>query len=250
MRTLYTISVTAVCLTAPCLAAQPPAPAPQFIMLSGVITDASRAPIADVDVRLTVGGVESAAMHTRSDGHYAVSGPAGSAVLTVRRLGFQARQVRIDAASLRANGTRAEGALDVVLVAAAQDVDGVTVVDDPSTSNARIASFQQRRSMHRGGYFLDLAELRKKKPQRASDAIRGAPGVTLVPSGRIGSAVRFRNCQPMVWVDGVRTPDAELDEVVGVNDMAAIEVYVSPATVPAQFRDLRNPCGAILVWTR
>ena len=42
----------------------------------------------------------------------------------------------------------------------------------------------------------------------------------------------------------------ELDETANANDVAAVEVYVSLDAIPAEYRDFRVPCGAILLWSR
>jgi hypothetical protein len=66
----------------------------------------------------------------------------------------------------------------------------------------------------------------------------------------VGNLVRFRNCRPTIWLDGIRLQDAELDEVSSMDDVAAIEIYKSLAGLPQQFIDRTNPCGGILLWTR
>lgn len=114
----------------------------------------------------------------------------------------------------------------------------------------RLRGFRARRSARRDGYFFDLADVRDGQSQRLSEVIRQVPGVRLVGSSAAGSAVRLRGCRPLVWVDGVRQLGLELDESASINDIAAIEVYVSQAAVPAEFRDHRVGCGAILLWTR
>ena len=63
------------------------------------------------------------------------------------------------------------------------------------------------------------------------------PGVLVQPSRRVGNVVRVRNCRPTVWIDGVRVPDAELDEVTSLEDVAAVEIYKSLAGLPQQFID-------------
>jgi hypothetical protein len=114
----------------------------------------------------------------------------------------------------------------------------------------KLRGFHDRRASRRG-HYIDRAQLDAATGKRLSDVIRDLPGVRLLPSPSSAvSAVRFRNCQPLIWVDAVRNVGDELDAVVSIGDVEAMEVYVSPGTVPAQFRDMRQPCGAILVWTR
>jgi hypothetical protein len=55
----------------------------------------------------------------------------------------------------------------------------------------------------------------------------------------------------MLWVDGARIPNSEVDEVIAPADIAGIEFYMSMAGTPAQYLDRSTrACGTILVWTR
>ena len=72
----------------------------------------------------------------------------------------------------------------------------------------------------------------------------------MLPSPQWGSVVRIRGCRPLLWIDGQRVPGAELDEVLNVRDIAALEVYNSFAGIPPQFIDRETNCGAIVVWTK
>jgi hypothetical protein len=74
--------------------------------------------------------------------------------------------------------------------------------------------------------------------------------VTLSASGRVGNTLRIRGCPPLVWIDGVRIPNTQIDEVVTPSDVAAVEIYSSFAGIPAQYFDRSATCGTILVWSR
>lgn len=129
----------------------------------------------------------------------------------------------------------------------AQPVAHVTEATDVPM---KLRGFYARRADKRGRFF-DRAELDAATGKRLSEVIRDLPGVRLLPSSNSAvTAVRFRNCQPLIWVDAVRNVGDELDAAIAVGDVAAMEVYISPANVPAQFRDMRQPCGAVIVWTR
>ena len=123
-------------------------------------------------------------------------------------------------------------------------------VDTAVDATIKLRGFYERRAGNRGRYFVGT-DIDASTGKRLSEVIRDVPGVRLVsaPTGTV-TAVRFRGCQPLVWVDALRNVGEELDAVVAIGDVAAMEVYVSPASVPAQFRDMRQPCGAVLVWTR
>jgi hypothetical protein len=85
----------------------------------------------------------------------------------------------------------------------------------------------------------------------ASDLFRNVPGVSVKTNPAGGNAIRIRDCQPMVMIDGQRSPGAELDELISPGDIAAVEFYPSSAGVPAQYLERGNRlCGLILVWTK
>src|SRR6185312_12595303 len=90
----------------------------------------------------------------------------------------------------------------------------------------------------------------KLLPEHASDALRGIPGVSVTPGHRLGNDVRIRGCVPLVWVNGLRAINAQIDDVVAGSDVAALEVYNSFAGVPAQYLDRTATCGTILVWLK
>jgi outer membrane receptor for monomeric catechols len=92
-----------------------------------------------------------------------------------------------------------------------------------------------------------------------SDVLRKVPGVVVRPGSRMGNVVRLRNCAssvsegrgaPLVWVDGVRIPNTEVDDAARVADVAGIEIYPSLAGVPATYFDRSASCGTILIWTK
>lgn len=125
-----------------------------------------------------------------------------------------------------------------------------TPAADSAEIPMKLRGFYDRRASKRG-HYIDRAQLDASTGKRLSEIIRDLPGVRLLPSPSSAvSAIRFRNCQPLIWVDAVRNVGDELDAVIAIGDVEAMEVYISPGTVPAQFRDMRQPCGAILVWTR
>ena len=123
-------------------------------------------------------------------------------------------------------------------------------VTEPTEIPMKLRGFYERRTAKRG-HFIDRQQLDASTGKRLSEVIRDLPGVRLMPSSNSSvTAVRFRGCQPLVWVDAVRNVGDELDAAIALGDVAAMEVYIAPGTVPAQFRDMRQPCGAVIVWTR
>ena len=138
-------------------------------------------------------------------------------------------------------------------------LDPMRVVDDegdPVMPDARLEGFYKRAQTNSFGRYITEAMIEKAHAQHVSDLMRTLPGVLIRPTRKIGNTVRFRNCGvqrespetvgPLVWVDGVRMPGAELDEVTQAADVAAIEVYPALAGIPAQFFDRSAVCGTIL----
>jgi hypothetical protein len=58
---------------------------------------------------------------------------------------------------------------------------------------------------------------------------------------------------PYYYLDGRRLTDVrsseDLEQFVQPQDLAGVEVYVTPIETPVQFRDLTAVCGSIVMWT-
>jgi hypothetical protein len=157
-----------------------------------------------------------------------------------------ARRAAVSAVLLRAD-TVSRARSD----SAASRADSVTVLDSTSDDSPDdLREFHRHAQANRLGYFIDAKQMAVLHPAYASDALRRIPGVVVRPSTGIGNQVRIRGCAPLVWVDGARTPGAELDEVTHGNDVAAVEIYRSLAGVPAEYSDRRATCGTIVVWLK
>ena len=213
----------------------------------GLIVDTAGAPVPLASVRLSTDGYHEALL-SDATGHFAfLVVPIGRAQLEVRRLGFRPISrvlVVTGAANDALDSTR------VILPAIAAELAGIEVSEQGPGNELGLEGFNSRRLSNNFGHYLDRAQLEATHAQRPSDALRGVPGVLVQPSNRIGNIVRIRNCRPTVWLDGVRIPDAELDEVTSLDNVTAVEVYKSLAGMPPQFIDRTNPCGAILLWSR
>lgn len=214
--------------------------------LRGIVTDAAREPLPDVEVAIIGDSASAHRAITDDRGRFDLgSYPAGLISFRVRRLGYELREQSV---TMGVNGQPTS--VDIVLVAVPAELEKVYVTTDPQ---GRLREFYERRQQ-RGSFakFLEQEDIRKMgRPQNASDLFRGVPGVHISTNPNGGNAIRIRGCQPMVLIDGQRVPGAELDEVALPGDIAAIEFYPSSAGVPAQFMERGNRlCGLILVWTR
>jgi hypothetical protein len=161
-----------------------------------------------------------------------------------RRLGYRAQsgpvRLRPDTVPL----------LVFVLRVVPTDLDGIVVHGQADDYYGRLTEFYAHKRVSRFGYFFERADIERRNPTHISELLRTMRGVHLSPTGTLGNAVRLRGCRPMVWLNGLRVPDAEVDEVAHPDEVAGLEVYISMAGMPARFVDLVEKCGVIAVWTR
>ncbi len=211
--------------------------------VSGSVVDEAGSPVPFADIRLIAFDGSRQASQTDRVGHFAfVAVPHGVAEVEIRRLGFRpfTRRVNVPAQE-HADSAR------IVLAAVVAELEGIEVSGE---RDGLLAGFYSRQKSNNFGHYLDRAAIEATHAQRPSESLRAVPGVRLLPSPRMGNLVRFRNCRPTIWLDGIRLQEAELDEVTSVDDVAAIEIYKSLAGLPQQFIDRTNPCGGILLWSR
>ena len=214
----------------------------------GVVLDSAGAPVGAVEVRLLVGGAVADSARTATDGQFRVATEAsGMTELFVRRLGFQPRTIPVVLGDASADSMR------IVLGTPVARLEELRVEAERSMGGDWLRGFNQRKATNSFGRYLTRDSVVARHVLHASDLLRRYPAarVILLRDGRF--IVRMRSCMvpPLLWVDGVRVPQAELDEVTQADDIAGMEVYASMAGVPAQFMDRSNGgCGTIVVWTR
>jgi len=234
-----------------------PVQAASLYRVSGTVSDRDGHAVSDAEVALVQHDSASRFVRSDANGQFAIEElPTSTATIRVRRLGYQLKMVDVRI-------TRADRSA-IVFVTLEPSVARLAAVevDEDSTDfpDARLVAFYNRSRTNNFGHFVSEAMLAKMRPHHVSEVLRSVPGVLIRPSRRIGNTVRLRSCGvpgesndhvgPLVWVDGVRMPGAELDEVTQGSDLAAIEIYNSFAGIPAQFFDRSAVCGTILVWTK
>lgn len=218
--------------------------------LRGIVTDTSGRPIQNAEVRIMELGRVA---RTDSTGAFAIPRLTARVVdLTIRRLGYEMRFMRVSMIS-------GEGDSVVIALASEPVVLAGVEIEAPEAVHPNFAEFERRRS--RGiGMFLTQADMEKNNSSYTSDAFRTLPGVRLVRVNggmgvRFGSTQGMRSargseCQPMIWVDGQRAPGMEVDDI-RANDVYGVEVYRGASTTPVQFATGgATQCGVIAVWTR
>ena len=211
--------------------------------ISGIVTDEGKEPIASVELVLTRRGENRRIFRTADDGKFSFDGvPPGPVSLTARRLGYRASTLLVEVP-----GATPLNPLALILQIVPGDVAPVFVEGNDS----RLDAFYMHKRQNNFGHFIERTEIERKGPVFVSELFRTIPGATLTASGRVGNIVRLRGCQPMIWVDGMRVPNAELDDVASPMDVGGIEVYNSWSTLPGEYMDRAGAgCGAIVVWTK
>ncbi len=213
--------------------------------LSGFVSDSIGVPVAFAELRLTPAGSATRDLRTDAAGHFTIVGvPSGVAQLLVRRLGYHPFDGTVKV------GDGGADSLRLVLYVASAELAAIEIREESLGDSIAPREFWTRRRTNVFGRFINRAEIDDRWVSLPSEILRGMPGVTLIRSGRIGMLVRLRGCRPNLFLDGMRAADAEVDELISVGDIGAMEVYTSMAGVPPQYTDRTNPCGAILFWTR
>jgi hypothetical protein len=211
--------------------------------VSGVVTDDSKEPIASVELVLARQGENRRIFRTENDGRFSFDGvPPGPVSLTARRLGYRARTLLLEV-----TGATPLNPLSLILQIVPGEVAPVFV----EGTDSRLDAFYMHKRQSNFGRFIERTEIERQGPVFVSELFRTIPGATVKASGRVGNIVRLRGCQPMIWVDGMRVPNAELDDVANPMDVGGIEVYNSWSTLPGEYMDRAGAgCGAIVVWTK
>ncbi len=245
------MAATATPLAATPLAAQTPTTTSASIVrndyaVQGTVIGLESAPVANAEVMVTEGAHSPRRLQTDSVGRFAITGLSEPRVsLRVRAFGYSPKTstVSITSPSHRTSVT-------IVLDPLAAELTTAEITAAGADADRKLVEYYTRKSSNGFGRFVDEAQIEKQKPRVLSEMLRSMPGVTLDPSGRIGNTLRIRGCSPLVWVDGVRMPGAQLDEVAPVADVAGIEIYNSFAGIPARYFDRSATCGTILVWLK
>lgn len=214
--------------------------------LSGTIADHEGKPLEGAEVSVIEHDSTARLVRSDSAGRFEMRAlRAPTVTLRVRRLGYASRTLDV-----AIKGTNNHATVVIELDPAPTQLAGVSVVDVESESDMRLRAYYGRKATNSFGHYIDGSAIEQRRPQFVSEMLRTVSGATVTPSGRIGYTVRLRGCAPLVWLDGVRVPGAQLDEIVQPPQVAALEIYNSFAGIPAQYFDRSATCGTILIWTR
>lgn len=105
------------------------------------------------------------------------------------------------------------------------------------------------------GAFITPEVIGKSPAQKMSDLFFGLGRVEVVADGghnRVMMLNPMGSCTPAVYMDGIPVAsDGDLDAMVMLPDVEAVEVYRGGAELPLQFGGTTTQgCGAIVIWTK
>lgn len=138
---------------------------------------------------------------------------------------------------------------------------------EPIVVTARSASalggFHERQRWNPFGQYLDEKEIERRRPVTFDHLLRGLHRIEIetemgssrvtLPSARPPAlGQNFGRCDAAVFVDGmpVSTSDTDLESLLPLTQVAAVEVYTDPTGVPFEFTTIGNDCGVVAFWSR
>lgn len=233
------------CVPGTICAAQSAGPARPGYTLVGVVVDSAGNGVPQAQIELLARGLVVARLRSDTSGHFRARDiDARSLDVSVRRLGFEPDTVPV---LIPADLEQAE--VRIVLAPVVTQLSPTQVLAEHK-ADRRLHSFYERQADNKYGSYIAPETIERRQPIFISELLRAVPGVKVQPSSRAGNRVTIRGCAPVVWVDGARMQDAQVDDVVEPQDVAAIEIYRSFSGLPSQYFDRSANCGTIIVWTK
>jgi carboxypeptidase family protein len=223
-----------------------------------VLAEATRAPVSGAEIILLG---TNRTVSTDSAGRYSFRGvPGGVQLLITRAVGFAPD-------SFRAELFDDESVSRDVILKASVTTLGEVRVSESAPVAAKLMAFDERRRANAGGTFFDSTVIAKWEYRKAGDLLSTVSGVDVqrqrsaayltgsraTQSLRTGLGARPVPCFMDVYLDGaaVALGNTMFDiNSIGLNHVAAIEVYSSAARIPPQYNRTSGGCGVVLLWTR
>lgn len=221
--------------------------------IDGIVTDTNLVPLRGAFVSILRTDIR---VGTGPNGRFRITKvPAGQYLLIVKRGGFAPTSLVVEVPA--ADTVR----LAHTLTPSPIVLPGITVSEQ--SVSMKMLDFEHRRRTGIGE-FMGADEIDRKGSVFATELFRKFPTINVAPSGsqsalpeyfalsrREGGSFNLQACPMTVYLDQVPMPTPfNLDLLPSPKNLAGIEVYAGPSTVPPQFSGMNRGCGVILVWTK
>ncbi len=220
--------------------------------IDGIVTDTNLVPLRGAFVSILRTNIR---VGTGPNGRFRITRvPAGQYLLIVKRGGYAPTSLVVEVPA--ADTVR----LAYTLTPAAMVLPGVTVTEQ--SVSAKMLDFERRKRLGQGE-FMSGDEIDRRNSVFATELMRKFTTINVAPSRsssmteyyalsrREGANFSVGACPMTVYLDQVPMPTPfNLDLLPSPRNLAGIEVYAGPSSVPPQFSGMNRGCGVILVWTK
>lgn len=242
-------------------------------MTGRALVDTTERPVAGAVIAIDKLNIKAM---TDSSGRYILAGiRAGAYMVTVRKVGFNP----INAVMSFSDSATVDVDFTMNLVAG-QTLPDVKVVEK-AVVRGKLAEFDERKNAAAGGHFLTSADIEKHSLTQLPDVLKMIPGIEFapgpagatfavagrmavpggslasVPSGKANTGMKWTPCLAAVILDGAvmygygsqNEPKFDLNSIDPQN-VAGIEYYAGPATIPVKYNATKSSCGLLIIWTK
>jgi len=212
-------------------------------VITGKVTNAGG--VAVSGARVSVQGSPSST-ETNADGSFTLTGvlPGTQSVL-VRRVGYSPVETPMNVTTSTPNQ---------LTVRLGTYTATLSTVDVKAKADPLEATGFTRRKKMGFGRYLDMDQIAAAHPTYTSDILRRVPGIQVLGSGTSATLTTTRsNGCIKVMIDNTNVSidnGQTIDEVVGAQDVVAVEFY-NPVDVPMELSGgSNNGCALLALWTK
>ena len=218
-------------------------------LIGRVYDGVSGDPVATAAVSVS-GGADPVESNRR--GRFVLSGiPAGEHELQVQRIGY---------APLRHAVTITRGLtteVEIGMVPAPVEMEPI-VATVTRPRRLEIKGFYERKlwgELVSGGTFFTAADIERRNPVQISHMIADMSGIRVGPGDklynmRMSAGFSNQGCLVKTYLDNVDVSEVPLRTLVRPIEIAGVEVYRGPASLPAEFGGSDSRCGVVVIWTK
>lgn len=217
--------------------------------IDGVVTDTNLVSLSDATATILGSTIH---VSTGVNGRFRITGlQPREYILVIHRLGYKPSSIAMQIGA--ADTLRMSFMLQPIVTA----LDTVSIV--AQRYSARMGEFEERRKQG-FGHFVTTDDIERLHAVFLADVLRTVVSVGIADSMSSQVAINMRgmsdiqggSCAFQVYLDHVLMPSpTNLMDLPSPGQIAGVEVYSGPATIPLQYKNTRGSfCGVILLWTK